>query len=331
MLTVVSLSAWAETSLTPDGYPAECQPANKNLPLWLKKLVDVQKVSAKDYVGQDWYTAWESTTLSRCTDLTSARIHVTVNGEPGFYPVKTIHWRNDRAPLFRGGSGRTSSEIFSRGFYPWRYDGNLDMPSGTSNRASGIVNTGYNAYFEFEGPYGIKNPGSQGYLIDAPGGINYTATALTSNVNPANSLALPKNIDEGDDKENWNIVVFPGGIRREFIKGAFEINTKNHKLEYLPNYHYAFPQPREDEFDLILADGMDLVSIFPQGQLIGGISRRYKKNVKVILTDKNGSTNGCWHINLDTLGTTSAPLDLTGMKEIPPVAVVYAGSCGDKA
>lgn len=323
--------ALAQTDLIPDQYPAECQASSKTLPEWLRKLAVSGSASVTDYESREWYKAWEITTLSRCSDLTRARI--APFGDNKFLPIKAIHWRSDRMPLFRGGSGRSVDALFGKGFYPWKYDGNLDMPSGTDNHESGIINTGYWPNYIFELSYGIRQPGHQGYLVDAPGGINQTATDVVDNINHNGKGLLPTNVDEGYKLTSRNVVVFPGGIRREFIKGAFQINSKTHRLEYMANPHYPYSQPGPDEFDLVVADvgyggiGASL-SITPQGELVGGISHRYKKGEKVTVSVKNGFKD-CWRVNTEARGQPDniSPYTLTKQDETLPVVVVYRGGC----
>ncbi|WP_434113758.1 scabin-related ADP-ribosyltransferase [Paraburkholderia caffeinilytica] len=97
------------------------------------------------------------------------------------------------------------------------------MFSGSRNLQSSLINTGYDAKYDFARGFGVFS-GNDAYLIDAPGGISQSASGGCT---PEGKLS--KQVIAGPDAVR-NVVVFPGGIRREYIKGAFKINTKNHKL-----------------------------------------------------------------------------------------------------
>lgn len=327
MIGTVTPEARSETSLTPNQYPAECQAGIKTLPGWLKDLAERGTVSVTNYTGQGWYRAWESTTLSRCTDLTTI-------GLDEIHSLKTVYWRSDREPLFRGGSGRSPATIFENGLYPWKYDGKLSLFTGISNTESGFVNTGYNAHYVFGKGYGISS-GNQGYLIDAPGGVNADMSNATENSRLRNEgvpPVLPANQEVIDPTAQHNVVVFAGGIRREFIKGVFQLNAITQKLEYLPNPHYAYPPPRADEFDVIISaennhyERKALLSVVPEGTKVG-IAHRYTKGEKVTVSIRNGYESYCWHTNRDTRNKGTAPLLVTEHDATSSIVVVYRNGC----
>ncbi|EJL88511.1 hypothetical protein PMI16_02155 [Herbaspirillum sp. CF444] len=309
----------------PDQYPKECQPGSKSMPGWLHTLVEKGQVNELDYLNQPWYETWLSTTLSVCPDLA----HVYSGDGP---LVGKVLWRGDRLPLFRGGVGRDPNEVFTYGFYPWKYDGIVKLYSGSRNLESPIVNTGYQASYDFDIGFGVLS-GNEAYLIDAPGGINQSESS-----GYASQGELPKHaMAEANIGVYRNVVVFPGGIKREYIKGAFKVNTKNHKLEYLPNPNYSSSQPGADEFDIVLADALAIdggnarLLASPEGARVGNIAYRYKKGTQVTITLKDGgifSSDNCWHVNTTPRSqATAEPLSLTAEDEVLPVFVVWRGSC----
>lgn len=299
-------------SETPDKYPQECQPVKGQTPPWLKTVPD-----PATYTSQPWYKNWMLTTLSLCANLTQAKVD---DLSPPPKPAKKLFWRDDAYPLFRGGKGRTTEEIFKFGFYPWLYNGEVTMPTYVQ-KTSSLTSTGYWPWYTFAEDYGIHR-GNQGFVIDAPGGINQDVTVdYQAHGTDANIKAR-------------NVVVFPGGIRSEFIKGVFSIKDK--KLVYESNPGYRFPAPKPDEFDLILTAGQEssadpfksVMSATPAG-IKQGVSMRYKKGTSVQVTIVNGNPQYCWYINdikkKEVIGDT---LHLNSTDESLPAIVIWRGSCG---
>ncbi|EJL88514.1 hypothetical protein PMI16_02158 [Herbaspirillum sp. CF444] len=320
--------------LHPSQYPAECQPSSKTLPPWLRARVKKGQLAAVDYLNQPWYKAWEMVTLSRCTDLTAV-----ATGTFDADLVARVIWRGDRRPLFRGGAGRPPESIFTEGFYPWKYDGELVMPTGGENKRSALVNTGYLASYDFASAFGVLH-GLEAYLIDAPGGINQDTSRKFI---AGNDDYLPKQEIATMPETNtlgymaYNVVVFPGGIRREYIKGVFRQNAAK-QVEYLSNPNYLDTQPKDDEFDVVLSSVMDAdgrratISVTPQGIAVGSIAYRYKKGspVTIALTapDSSNSDMHCWYVNAARRSEATADaLTLTSADEQLPVAVIWRGSC----
>ncbi|MGC0155826.1 hypothetical protein ACPRNU_25480 [Chromobacterium vaccinii] len=338
----------AEDSLKPEQYPVECQPSRGTVPSWLNRLIQQGHVSASSYVNQFWYKDWLSTTLSTCTDLSE------IDGRrfnDGKLNTTNIYWRTDSRPQFRGGSagkGRDVSDIFVEGIYPWKYDGELLAFSGISNHNSGLVNTGYNAYYIFGKGYGVAG-GGVGFIIDAPGGINQGLIIFdpaNKTVNNGSLHHLPDTTAPQDiQKKGHDTIVFPGGVRAEYIKGAFKQNATTHNLEYFSNPHYRYPAPLSNEFDLVMSDPMSgdekydkgsieissrniTTSAAPQGKAAGGVAYRYMKGESVTVSIKEGRPDYCWYVNMKKRSTpTTAPLVLTMEDQTLPVAVVYRDKC----
>jgi hypothetical protein len=339
----------AADSLKPEQYPPECQPSRGTMPPWLHRLIQSGHVSASSYISQFWYKNWLSTTLSSCTDLSeidgrdysSGKLHTT-----------NIYWRTDNWPQFRGGSagkGRDISDIFAEGIYPWKYDGELLVFSGISNHNSGLVNAGYDTNYIFGKGYGVAG-GGIGFIIDAPGGINQGLVIFdpaNKNKNNESLHHLPDtSAPQAIKKSGHNVIVYPGGIRTEYIKGAFKLNAITHNLEFSSNPHYRYSAPLPGEFDLVMSDPMSgdekydfkdgkailnrdiAITATPQGTAAGEIANRYKKGVSVTISIKDGRPDYCWYVNLTQRSKpTTAPLVLTSQDQNLPVAVVYRDSC----
>ncbi|MFM0069010.1 scabin-related ADP-ribosyltransferase [Paraburkholderia aspalathi] len=264
-------------------------------------------VEQKKYASEKWYQDWLTTTTSLCTDLTRLN-----TDNPDYM---RILWRTDREPLFRGSgffdvTGRKPQEIFEHGFYPWKYDGTLKFPSGggVAAKESALTNTGHDPWYVFQAVSG----GGEGYVIDAPGGIDQDG----SNRRPPIPLR--------------NVTVFPGGIAAEHIKGAFlKDMARGGALTFLPNMRWSAGQPTENEFDLVISISSlweghpgSQVTTFPTGVPVGHIAQRYTKGANVILK-LTGAHAGCWFVNGERRPKTDE-LILTGTDEMLSTVVVSA-------
>lgn len=279
-------------------------------PPWLSAMPSREQYA---YTSEQWYQDWLTTTTSLCTNLSNLYAD-----NPKYSNL--IRFRSDRYPLFRGGSGRPVEDILAHGFYPWKDDGTLDFPTEGNNQQSALTNTGYDAFYTFA--YGLKSNGGQGYVIDAPGGIDQDGTIA--------------------GKPLKNVVLFPGGIRADMIKAAFYYETKNGPLKFVFNRNYPFPAPTDDEFDLIaspmsitnVADGVDLdkvkVVVTPAGTPIGHVAQRFKKGTALKLVLENGTAQSdkrCWYVN-GAEKNSGSTLDLPAADEKQPMLIVIRASCG---
>jgi hypothetical protein len=231
-------------------------------------------------------------------------------------PNVKIVWRDDLNALFRGGSGRKIEEIFERGFYPWKADGNLVLKTGFNNQDSALTNTGYNPSYTFE--FGINSvDNGQGYVIDAPGGINKDTSD-----------------SEGGALLIRNVVVFPGGIRPDRIKAAFFMSPeKKLTFEFNHNY-YGGAEPFNEEFDVVTSPWSERnsvrkdahIDVAPKGRAVGKIAHRFRKGTDIYFTLVKGDPEECWFVNGEQKNRGTAYI-LRGDDQSQPMEIVYRGPC----
>ncbi|MFC7828536.1 hypothetical protein [Streptomyces sp. NPDC057375] len=125
-----------------------------------------------------------------------------------------VVWREGHEPLFRS-DNRAPADIFDNGFEP------LD-PSNT-NLQRYVEESDHSAFVStsLRDDIGDEFGGKYTYEIDAPGGIDINETL------GEHPLAFEEEI------------AFPGGIRSEYIKGAYPYDYRTGELgEFIPNPNY---------------------------------------------------------------------------------------------
>ncbi|MFI2352361.1 putative T7SS-secreted protein [Streptomyces sp. NPDC019443] len=120
-------------------------------------------------------------------------------------------WRTSDEPLWRN-DDRGPSEIFRDGFQPWN-NSNTDL--------SGYVrNNDHSVYVGTTRDPDLGWGSKYRYDVDAPGGIDV-------------NKSIPDNIFAREQE-----IAFPGGVRTENIKGAWERLPDGSFGNYIPNPHY---------------------------------------------------------------------------------------------
>ncbi|CAM5593034.1 hypothetical protein GCM10010329_48710 [Streptomyces spiroverticillatus] len=156
---------------------------------------------------------------------------------------RKIVWRDDKALLFRGtggpGSGayRTPEHVFSTGMDPTELGpgGSLRVRPGVQVPNSGLSSTSYRTRHP-------KIFGQWVYVVDAPGGLAVDAMLET------------------DAMDHESEIAFVGGIKPEFIVGAFRYNGKGVwkiPLEYRvnPGYKGVIQKPGPNEVSILFGTG----------------------------------------------------------------------------
>ncbi|MER5888734.1 hypothetical protein ABT160_33320 [Streptomyces sp. NPDC001941] len=124
-----------------------------------------------------------------------------------------VKWRDTREQLFRN-DDRPPNVVFNEGFKPPN-DYNTDLDSYVNeNEPSVFVGTTSNV--DFASKWG----GKYVYDIDAPGGIDVNESFYDS------------------PYEHEGEIAFPGGIKPEYIKGAWEVKPDGSLGKYIPNKNY---------------------------------------------------------------------------------------------
>lgn len=295
--------------------PEECIPAPGKSPSWLQKLGD----KAKDYTSKQWYKDWLATTTSLCTDL--SRIAADNPGGEG-----QILWRSDRELLLsiNGNPGfpfedekkcqETIEHVFTFGLQPARSTGDMGFPKMNDFNDGVYIYTTYQPIHAFNYLYESKTPDNViVYLIDAPGGILR------------------------ESKAEHHGVFFPGGIKGEFIKGAYiNISNMHSKTIYIDNPSYFAGKIKEGYFDLIATpwSGTNAsvypdskITFSPTGEPVGNIAYRYKTGTEVHITLENSADKSwySWYINGYDKGGEGGITTLTKDDQLLPAIVVYPG------
>jgi uncharacterized protein YukE len=120
-------------------------------------------------------------------------------------------WRTSDEPLWRN-DNRPPSEIFQDGFQPWN-NHNTDL-------AGYVRNNDHSVYVGTTRDPNLGWDTTYRYDVDAPGGIDVNKT-------------IPDNIFSNEQE-----IAFPGGVRTENIKGAYERLPDGSFGNYIPNPHY---------------------------------------------------------------------------------------------
>jgi len=153
------------------------------------------------------------------------------------------------------------------------------------------------------------------FIIDAPGGV------INSN-----------NVDHHG-------VFFPGGVKGEFIKGAFVnimIDDNKTNTTYIDNPGYFAGKVKEGFFDLIATpwSGTNAsvypdskITFSPAGEPVGNIAYRYKIGTQVCITLEKSADKSwySWYVNGYKKGGEGGTLTLTKDDQHLPVVVVYPG------
>ncbi|ALG10354.1 scabin-related ADP-ribosyltransferase [Kibdelosporangium phytohabitans] len=124
-----------------------------------------------------------------------------------------VLWRVDRAPLYRSET-RDPSHVFEQGMAPFHSE-NFGRSLHEPHLGSGLLVSAT----RLDDMQVFHNFGRYRYVIDAPGGVDLVATHGRRGV-PA-----------------YQEVVFPGGIRREFIREV-HWTDEDEKLQVQTNPHY---------------------------------------------------------------------------------------------
>ncbi|WP_338524094.1 hypothetical protein NUH87_31110 [Pseudomonas batumici] len=267
-------AALAPENPQPPNFLEQCKPGKNKTPPWLQNK---PLEESSWFTSQQWYKNWLQTTTTLCTDLATRLKDDNLKDT-------TIHWRTDRHILFRGGSGRTPEQIFEYGIWPWKVNGEgslkLFFPEQYTEQ-SALTNTGYSPYYIFA--YGVQG-GGNGYVIDAPGGVDR-----------GKSLSDTSNSSK-------NVVLFLGGIQSRFIKGVFrkaDSSNPQSPIEFIANPNFQGTNAKAGEFDLITVEGdaPDLaLKVSPEGEKVGANTRRYKEGTTVIISTERDK-GGCWYMN----------------------------------
>ncbi|MGZ9710789.1 scabin-related ADP-ribosyltransferase [Glaciimonas sp. GNP009] len=196
--------------------PEECLPVKGKEPIWATDAIKEQR----------YYQDWLKATTTICVDLTAAPGHNAVNNPSG--EDLPMVWRNDKRWQLRAIKSHVNpDDIFQKGDIPGKtVDGNLTLEPfyhGISGKESALKSTTYSSSV-------TSFYGDMLYMIDAPGGINVNNT-------------LPKY--SGDHFTNE--IAFPGGFKRQFIRGVFSVPERvsngskhsNNFTKYQANPYYA--------------------------------------------------------------------------------------------
>jgi hypothetical protein len=293
--------------------PEECVPGNGKSPPWLRNLSH----AASEYTSKQWYIDWLSTTTNLCTDLSRLAAD-----NPGRSPIV---WRTDRDPLFwyldlpytEREIIKAREDVFESGLVPLLSAGSLEFP-GASSKSVFILawyqpDLAFNHYTDGEPTpdNGIV------FVIDAPGGIDRDSVA------------------EGNPGHHG--VLFPGGVRREFIKGAFTTvsTSTGSATTFEANPHYLAKPIPDGYFDLVVTPWSpsnagvfpdSQIHVEPAGEPVGHIARRYSKGVDVRITLEDGA-NECWNINGRSRPGKGGAVTLAVADQLLPTLVVYRDKC----
>ncbi|MFI6172440.1 C2 family cysteine protease [Nocardia sp. NPDC051052] len=162
--------------------------------------------------------------------------------------VERVVWRTTSEPLYRS-SNSSPNDIFDTGFAP-------PIPEFTdlrkyvlNNRDSVFVGTSKRA------DIWEVFPRRYVYEISVPGGIDVNAT-LALHDSDAHSAAGPHDFHREEE------IALPGGIRREFIVGAFRFHRSTQTLgQFFPNPNYGRPHAPQsadaDELSIEQAEYID--------------------------------------------------------------------------
>ncbi|WP_344358218.1 scabin-related ADP-ribosyltransferase [Streptomyces gobitricini] len=125
-----------------------------------------------------------------------------------------VVWREGHEPLYRS-DNRPPDYVFENGFEP-RGPSNTDLTRYVAeDEPSAFVSTSYRE------DIGDEFGGKFTYAVGAPGGIDVNRTL------GGHSLSYEEE------------VAFPGGIRAEYIKGAYSYDYGTGELgEFIPNPNY---------------------------------------------------------------------------------------------
>lgn len=176
-------------------------------PTWLP----LAGTTVQETENAQWYKDWRSTTTTLCTDFN--RID----------PVKYPDWgtrlhRTDHELLYRG-DGRKPDVVFKEGFRPWDENGTIDIATGggRDGRSTAMVSTAYAPSSAIL----FARTGTYVYVVDAPGGLDVDL-----------ARGMPSGYSESE-------IDFVGGVRPEFIRGAFlvegEAADDRKFTRYVPN------------------------------------------------------------------------------------------------
>lgn len=255
-----------------------------------------------------------TTTTSLCTDLSRLAAD---NPEH----QRTV-WRTDHDPLFLFiDAPDTTKErislrdnVFTSGLIPKHASGSMKFP-GPGNDSAFIL-----SWYDPERAFGYYLESSSPdngmvFIIDAPGGIDRDTTT--------------------ENEPSHHGVLFPGGIRGEFIKGVFTtVSTETgSKTVFDANPHYHGGGIPDGYFDLVVTPWSpsnaavfpdSKINVTPAGITVGNITRRYKKGTEIHLTLDCGADE-YWYINGNRQSVNGHSFTLSVDAQVSPVIVIYPG------